>query len=146
MVSNLNNFISEYDFDEIKINDEKVFQILITEKLVDTFGNLSGDLNPLHMDDKYAKSTNFGRRICHGMLLSSFLSQLIGMHLPGKNALYLSQSINFTSPCFIGDLITVHGKVIDKSSSTKIITVNTSIFNQRKKKLVSGVAKVMVRK
>jgi 3-hydroxybutyryl-CoA dehydratase len=141
----LNDSLSEYTFDEIKLNQEKIFHILVTEEMINNFGKLSGDLNPLHMDENYAKNTNFGRRVCHGMLLTSFFSQLVGMYIPGKNALYLSQSVNFVSPCFIGDNITIHGKVIDKSNSTKIITIATNIFNDQSKNLVSGIAKVVVR-
>jgi len=89
--------------------------------------------------------TKFGKRVSHGMLLSSFLSKLIGMHLPGENALYFSQSLDFQLPCFVDDVITVVGEVIDKSPATKMITVKTMIYNQSNDCLVSGVAKVMVR-
>ena len=118
---------------------------MITESHLDSFAKLSGDYNPLHMDAGYAKTTRFKKRICHGMLLASFFSKLVGMYLPGKNALYFSQTLNFESPCFVGDEITVEGKVIDKSESTKTITLNTSIHNQSGKRLVDGIARVIVR-
>ena len=98
------------------------------------------------MDEKYAKSTTFKNRICHGMLLATFFSRLIGMHLPGKHALYFSQSLNFQNPCFVNDVITIKGEVIDKSVATRLITIKTSIYNQERICLLDGVAKVVVRK
>ena len=141
----MTNFLNEYSYDDIFIGQKESFMIKITESMVQTFGTLSGDLNPLHMDAKFAESSSFKKRIVHGMLLSTFFSQLIGMHLPGKNALYFSQTLNFRSPCYIDDEIEVVGEVIEKSDSTKIITVTTSIFNKSKICLIDGVAKIIVR-
>jgi acyl dehydratase len=109
------------------------------------FAVISGDQNPLHMDENYANTTPFKKRVCHGMLLASFFSRLIGMHLPGKNALYFSQSLNFKSPCFVGDEVTIEGEIVDKSMATKILALNTTIYNQSGKCLVDGIAKVIVR-
>ena len=136
---------NQYKFDEIKIGLEYKFTEMITESHLDSFAKLSGDYNPLHMDAGYAKTTRFKKRICHGMLLASFFSKLVGMHMPGKNALYFSQTLNFQNPCFVDDTITVRGQVVDKSDSTKIITLNTSIHNQNGMCLVDGTAKVMIR-
>ena len=141
----MTNFLNEYSYDDIFIGQKESFMIKITESMVQTFGTLSGDLNPLHMDTKFAESSSFKKRIVHGMLLSTFFSQLVGMHLPGKNALYFSQTLNFRSPCYIDDEIEVVGEVIEKSDSTKIITVTTSIFNKSKICLIDGVAKIIVR-
>jgi len=136
-----------YDFtlDSIKIGQKKKFTITITKSLIDDFAKISGDYNPLHMNDEYASSTIFEKRVCHGMLLSSFFSKLIGMYLPGKNALYFSQSLQFKSPCFIDDEIFVEGEVLDKSNSTRIITVKTTIEKISGECLVDGQAKVIVR-
>ena len=136
--------LNEYSYDDIFIGQKESFMIKITESMVQTFGNFSGDLNPLHMDTKFAESSSFKKRIVHGMLLSTFFSQLVGMRLPGKNALYFSQTLNFCSPCYIDDEIEVVGEVIEKSDSTKIITVSTSVFNKSKICLINGVAKIIV--
>jgi len=141
----MTNFLNEYSYDDIFIGQKESFMIKITESMVQTFGTLSGDLNPLHMDAKFAESSSFKKRIVHGMFLSTFFSQLVGMHLPGKNALYFSQTLNFRSPCYIDDEIEVVGEVIEKSDSTKIITITTSIFNKSKICLIDGVAKIIVR-
>ena len=135
----------EYSFDEIKVGLIHNFEVIVDEELIKKFANISGDFSPLHMDEQYAKETKFGKRVVHGMLLASFFSRLIGMYLPGKNALYFSQNLNFVEPCFIGDKITVQGEVIDKSEATKIIKLKTSINNKDGKSLVKGTSQVMIR-
>ena len=105
----MNNSLNEYYYEDIFIGQKESFVIKITESMVRTFGDFSGDLNPLHMDTKFAESTPFKKRIVHGMLLSTFFSRLVGMNLPGKNALYFSQTLNFRSPCYIDDEIEVVG-------------------------------------
>jgi 3-hydroxybutyryl-CoA dehydratase len=134
----------EYTFDSISVGISHEFEIIVTEKLVSDFSVISGDFNPLHMDENYATKTKFKKRVCHGMLLASFLSRLVGMYLPGKNALYFSQILNFISPCFINDIITVKGEIIDKNYATKIITLKTSIVNQKNELILDGEAKVMI--
>jgi acyl dehydratase len=139
------NTLNELKYDDIFIGQQESFTINITESMVEKFSNLSGDLNPLHMDNKFAESSSFNKRIVHGMLLATFFSQLIGMKLPGKNALYFSQTLNFRSPCYIDEQIEVVGEVIEKSDSTQIITVSTTIFNKSKTCLIDGIAKIIVR-
>ena len=134
----------EYTFDSINVGINHEFKITVTEKLVLDFSVISGDFNPLHMDENYAIKSKFKKRICHGMLLASFFSRLVGMYLPGKNALYFSQILNFISPCFINDIITVKGEIIDKNYATKIITVKTSIVNEKNELILDGEAKVMI--
>ena len=135
----------EFNFDDISIELKKEFSMKITESMVEDFAKLSGDYNPLHMNQSYAKSSIFGNRIVHGMLLSSLFSRLIGMYIPGKYALYFSQTLNFQHPCFINEEIFVKGEVMEKSSATKIITLDTKIFNSSGKCLVDGIAKVVIR-
>ena len=137
--------LNELKYEDIFIGQQESFTIKITDSMVEKFSNLSGDLNPLHMDNKFAESSSFNKRIVHGMLLASFFSQLVGMKLPGKNALYFSQTLNFRSPCYIDDEIEVVGEVIEKSDSTQIITLSTTIFNKSKTCLIDGIAKIIVR-
>ena len=137
--------LSKYTFDEIEIGLTKQFQITITESMVDNFAKLTGDFSPIHMDEDYASTTTFQKRVVHGMLLASFLSKIDGMYLPGKHALYFSQSLDFRHPCFLGDTITISSVVIDKSSSTKILKIESKITNQDGKILLSGIGRVIVR-
>ena len=136
---------SEYSFDEIELGMQKSFKVDISKNMLDAFGRDTGDYNPLHMSEEYASSTSFKKRVCSGMFLSSFFSRLVGMYLPGKHALHISQSLNFVNPCFIGETITVEGKVIDKSPATKIIKLETTITNESGKRIIDGKAQVIVR-
>ena len=136
---------SEYSFDEIELGMQKSFKVFISENMLNVFGRDTGDYNPLHMSEEYASSTSFKKRVCSGMFLSSFFSRLVGMYLPGKHALHISQSLNFVNPCFIGETITVEGKVIDKSPATKIIKLETTITNESGKRIIDGKAQVIVR-
>ena len=136
---------SEYSFDEIELGMQKSFKVDISEDMLDDFAKLSGDDNPLHTNEEYASSTSFKKRVCSGMFLSSFFSRLVGMYLPGKHALHISQSLNFVNPCFIGETITVGGKVIDKIPATKIIKLETTITNESGKRIIDGNAQVIVR-
>ena len=141
----MNDELSEYTFDEIDIGLTKEFQITITESMVNNFAKLTGDFSPIHMDEDYASTTTFQKRVVHGMLLASFLSRIDGMYLPGKHALYFSQSLDFRHPCFLGDTITISSVVIDKSLSTKILKIESKITNQDDKILLSGIGRVIVR-
>lgn len=130
-------------FNEIQINHSEEFEVKISDNLVDDFSKISGDFNPLHLDEQFASQTSFGKRIVHGMLLASFFSRLVGMKIPGKNGAYFSQSLNFRKPGFIGDSIKIIGTVIDKSESTKIVTLKTELINQNNECLLDGEAKVI---
>ena len=141
----MNEKPSEYSFDEIELGMQKSFKVDISKNMLDVFGRDTGDYNPLHMSEEYASSTSFKKRVCSGMFLASFFSRLVGMYLPGKHALHISQSLNFVNPCFIGETITVEGKVIDKSPATKIIKLETTITNESGKRIIDGKAQVIVR-
>ena len=135
----------EYNFEDLFVGQKANFLKKIDDELMNNFAKLSGDFNPLHMDEEYASTTNFGKRVCHGMLLASFFSQLIGMYLPGKNSLYFSQTLNFRNPCFVDDNITIEGEIIEKKSNMKLITIKTTIHNETGKCLIDGIGKVIVR-
>jgi acyl dehydratase len=113
--------------------------------MTEEFAKLTGDYSPLHMEEEYARTSNFGRRICHGMLVGSFFSRLVGMHLPGKYGLLLSYSIRHLLPCFLDQEIIVEGRVVDKSSATRIITISAKVTNSSGKIVLSGTLKVLVR-
>jgi 3-hydroxybutyryl-CoA dehydratase len=136
---------AKYKLDDIDLGMKKQFKVIITETMANEFAKLSGDYTPLHMDEQYGKNSKFKRKICHGLLLVSFFSRLIGMHLPGENALCISHTINYMFPGFIDDEITVEGLVINKSIATKIITLKTTITNNSGKCLIDGQAKILVR-
>ena len=80
---------------------------VVTTSEIETFGELSGDRNPIHFDDEYAAGTRFGGRIAHGLLSGAFISTVIGMQLPGRGAIYLEQTLRFLAPVRPGDELTV---------------------------------------
>ena len=130
---------------DIRIGSKAEIKWTVKTKDISSFAKLSGDNNPLHMNKEYAASTSFKKRVVHGMLLASFFSRIDGMYLPGKHALYFSQTLNFVNPCFVGEKITVEGEVIDKSIATKIIKLKTRVTNEQGKVLVHGESRVLVR-
>jgi 3-hydroxybutyryl-CoA dehydratase len=138
--------IAQYTIDDIKPGLSHSFTVRVTEATINEFARLTGDYSPIHMEEEFARTTSFGHRICHGMLLGSFFSRLIGMHLPGKNALLLSYSLRHFLPCYLNQEIIVEGKVVEKSTATRVITVKAVVKDSLGKVLVDGIIKVLVRK
>lgn len=135
-----------YIFDELKIGQEASFGRVFSVEDIEKFAAVTGDLNPLHMDANYAAQTEFKGRVVHGMLAGSLFSTLVGMHLPGKNCLYLSQGLNFHLPIKPGDKLRIYGKIISKNEAFKIVEIETKIFDENNKTLITGVAKVKLLK
>jgi 3-oxoacyl-[acyl-carrier protein] reductase len=111
---------------------------------VDAFAALSGDYNALHVDDEFAARTEFEQRVVHGFLHASLLSTLVGMKIPGPGALYLSQTIDFTRPVFIGDTVTAVGTVTSVDPPTRVVGIRTEIVNQHGQTVLNGEARVKV--
>ena len=127
--------------DNLHIGQKIEFTEVISESMVEKFAKLSGDYNPHHMDESYAEKTKFKKRICHGMLLASLFSRLTGMYLPGKGSLFFSQSLNFISPAFIDDKVTVEGEIVKISRSTGMVTIKTIIKKENNIRLITGMQK-----
>jgi len=115
-----------------------------TETDVIMYAGISGDFNPIHIDKEYAKKSLFKERIAHGLLTSSLLSQLLGMHLPGKGSVYMNQTIRFTLPVFIGDTITATGVIEEIDEKRKTVTLFTECHNQHNKIVLTGKAMMLV--
>ena len=118
----------------------------VTEEDVKTFGDLSGDYNPLHFDEEWAKKTMFGGRIAHGILSASFISTAIGMHLPGPGTIYMSQSMRFLGPVKIGDTIISRVEIIKLNDEKERVTLRTTCTNQDDKLVLDGEALVTLMK
>lgn len=118
---------SDYSINTIEVDSSAIFSRTIIENDVHLFAELSGDFNPLHMDDIYAATTSFGKRVVHGMFLGALCSRLVGMHLPGRRCLYLKQDLLFKSPVYIGDTVTLEGVVRSKSVVTSLVTIFITI-------------------
>lgn len=113
-------------------------KVTISKKMVEDFSNLIGDKNPIHLDDEYAKTTIFKRPISHGMLISSFFSKIISETYPGHGSIYISQSVNFLKPCYVGDTITIVIELISEINGK--YELSTKIYNSQDVLLVDGLA------
>lgn len=138
--------VSQYTLSDIEEGLKKSFRVNVTESMVNEFAKITGDYAPIHMDEEHAHKTEFKHRICHGMLIGSFFSRLVGMHLPGENGLLLSYSAKHLSPCYLNQEVIVDGIIISKSESTRIITIKATIRDGSGKLLVDGLLKVLVLK
>lgn len=116
-----------FTYDEIKKGYSFQFHEKITEEMMTLFLELSGDTNPLHCDKNYALEKKMKDRVVYGMLSSSFYSKLVGVYIPGKYCLLQGIKIQFNNPLFIGDEITVNGKVVDKDDTFKILKIKANI-------------------
>lgn len=130
-------------FNEITVGESASFIHQITKKNVEDFAHLSGDKNPLHTDEAYAKETKFSGRIVHGLFLAALVSRLAGMYLPGKRCLLLSEELIFKLPARINDEVEVMGTVVSKSQSTKIIEIKIEI-KRRPDFLAEGAIKTQI--
>lgn len=138
--------MSGYSIDEISIGMKKSVSKTISESDVYTYAGLIGDINPVHVNAEYAKTTRFGERIAHGMLTASFFSTLVGMLIPGADAIYLSQTCQFLLPVKFGDTITATGEVTKIIPEKRIAYMRTTVVNQKGELVVDGEAAVMATK
>ena len=129
---------------EYRIGQIATISKTVSDKDVKQFAKLVGDENPIHIDDEFAKKTQFGKRIAHGMLGASLISAVLGMKLPGPGVIYLSQFLQFTAPIFIGDKITAQVIVVKIREDKPIITMETNCINQNDEIVIKGEAVLMV--
>jgi 3-oxoacyl-[acyl-carrier protein] reductase len=116
----------------------------ITAEDVVAFARLSGDYNALHLDEEFAARTEFAQRVVHGFLSASLLSTLVGMRVPGHGALYLSQSIEFAKPVYVGDTVEAHATVEKIDVETRVVTLRTEIRKPKDQCVLRGSAQVKV--
>ena len=135
--------MSPMKYEDIKIGEIYSFNRKISKKDVLVFAKLTGDFNALHVNEIFGRKSIFKKNVVHGMLVGSLFSTLVGMHCPGENGLYLSQSLNFKSPLFYEDEVTVRGTVIDKNDSVKVLVLKTEILRDGKI-TIQGEARVKI--
>lgn len=129
-------------FDELAIGDSAEFSKTISEADVYLYAGISGDLNPAHINEVYARGTFFKNRIAHGMLTAGFISAVIGMQLPGPGTIYMGQTLEFLAPVRVGDTVTARVEVIEKIDAKKRVRLATTCTNQDGTRLISGEAVV----
>ncbi len=129
-------------YEDVKLGDSAELTHTVSEADIEAFGRLSGDYNPLHFNEEWAKTTRFKGRIAHGALTAAFISQALGMKLPGPGIMYLGQKMRFRRPVRIGDTITVRVEVIEKIDDTQRVRIDTTCTNQDGQEVVVGDALV----
>lgn len=124
----------------MKIGDSTSSVVTYTSEKVKIFSEISGDINPIHLDNNFAKDTIFGKPIVHGMFVASQISALIANELPGPGSIYLFQDLNFILPVYHNDIVTCTIKITEIKELKKIITINTICNNQIGEKVIEGKA------
>ena len=126
-----------------KVGDAAEVSKTITDEDVRAFAELSGDRNPVHLDEEFAATTRFGRRIAHGMLGASLISTVLASELPGPGSVYLSQTLRFNAPVFLGDTVTARVTIKHVREDKPVVTLETVCTNQRGERVVEGEAVVL---
>ncbi len=132
----------ERRYADLSIGDQAKFSKTISEADVMLFAGLTGDFNPVHIDEEFAKKSLFETRIAHGMLCAGLISAVIGTDLPGVNCIYLGQDLKFVAPVFFGDTLTAVVEITKLRDDKKIITLSTIVQNQRGENVIEGQAVV----
>ena len=130
----------------LKIGDSASLSKTFSDEDVRTFAKISGDQNPVHLDDEYAAQTPFKKRIAHGMLTAGLISAILGTELPGEGTIYLGQTINFKAPVYLDDTITATVTVVKLHERKPIATLETICKNQDDVMVLDGEAVVMFSK
>jgi acyl dehydratase len=125
------------------VGDSAEITKTIEQADIDAFASVSGDHNPVHVDEEFAKTTRFGKRIAHGMLTASLISSVLANKLPGEGSVYLGQTLQFIGPVFPGDEVTARVTVKDIREDKPILKLETICVNQRDEIVIRGEATVL---
>jgi 3-hydroxybutyryl-CoA dehydratase len=134
--------MKELAFADIKVGDTASFSKTVTESDIVSYAGRTGDFNPVHIDAEFARESMFKERVAHGMLVAGFISAVLGTQLPGPNAIYMGQTLDFKLPVKIGDTVTAEVTVAEKRDDKRILKLKTTVSNQRGELVVDGSAVV----
>ncbi len=129
--------------EDLQIGQNAAFEKVITDNDINIFSKISGDNNPVHVDEKFAKETIFKKKISHGFLTGSFISTVIATKLPGPGSIYLRQDLKFLAPVFIGEIVKAVVTISDIIVEKKKIVLLTECF-VLEKKVITGSAEILV--
>ena len=122
--------ITGKSIDQLKVGDAAEFAKTVTETDIYLYAGITGDFNPAHVNEAYAKNTFFKTRIAHGMLTAGFISAIIANQLPGPGTIYLKQDLSFLAPVRIGDTITARVEILDLNIEKNRVRLKTTCMNQ----------------
>jgi len=128
----------------LQVGDTASLSKKITDEDIRAFAAVTTDHNPVHLDDDFARATKFGRRIAHGMLGASLISAVLANQLPGKGAVYLSQTLQFLAPVYPDDTVTARVTITKVRADKPIVTLETVCLNQHEEALIKGEAVVLL--
>lgn len=132
-------FLENRTYDEIQVGDNAFFTHTITQEDIWLYAYISGDYNPVHLDEEYAKTTIFNGTVAHGMFYTAMLSAAVANLLPGPGSIFLSQEFKLRNPSRVGDVLTGEIKIIEKKRLKNIVLIECIIKNQHEKTVFSGV-------
>jgi 3-hydroxybutyryl-CoA dehydratase len=135
--------LSGFYLEDLSIGQSAERSHVVTEADIAAFAAVSGDDNPVHLDEAFAAKTQFGGRIAHGILSATYISAILGVQLPGPGSIYLSQSLRFRRPVRIGDEVTARAVVSAIDTAAARVTLETSC-SVAGKTVIEGEAVVMV--
>ncbi len=130
--------MNNYSYEELMTGHKESFSVRITDDMMDSFRNLSGDFNPLHRDAETAARAGHPKPVVFGMLTASFLSTLAGVYLPGEKSLIQEVEIKFMKSVYPGDTLEITGEVAEKHDAVRVITLKVSIRRQNGEKVLRG--------
>lgn len=132
------------DFKALAVGDTSELTRTIRAEDIVTFADVTGDVNPVHLDEAFARETRFGGCIAHGMLTAALISAVLGTQLPGPGAVYVSQSLNFRRPVRAGDAITAKVEVVELMPDKGFVRLTTTCTNADGKTVLDGEALMFV--
>jgi 3-hydroxybutyryl-CoA dehydratase len=129
---------------DLRVGQRASLSKTITPADIEQFAALSGDRNPLHLDEAFARTSRFGRSVAHGMLPAGIISATLGTILPGPGAIYLSQTLKFLQPVYPGDTVTATVEITAIRADKGIVTLRTGCANQSGEAVLEGEAVLLV--
>ncbi|RKX36970.1 MAG: enoyl-CoA hydratase [Thermotogae bacterium] len=130
-------------FEDFTVGREYRETIKITDDMVRKFAELTGDMNPLHLDESFARKSRFGKRICHGMLVASMISRIMGMNFPGPGTIIVKQLLKYRAPVYVDETVEVRVTVLEINSDKKRIILDTPVYKKDDTKAIDAQAEVL---
>ncbi len=130
-------------FEDFTVGREYRETIKITDDMVRKFAELTGDMNPLHLDESFARKSRFGKRICHGMLVASMISRIMGMNFPGPGTIIVKQLLKYRAPVYVDETVEIRVSVLEINSDKKRIILDTPVYKKDDTKAIDAQAEVL---